>query len=121
MEEQDKVEEPAKSSEETPQNQEKPANKESISLGGNITLNGFQDIENAKMIVLKKMIGNHAREIQDKKSDYEKLIVTLEGDENNATIKLDVTCGGNSTTSEETSNNLFTSAANALKKLVEQI
>ena len=47
-------------------------NKNSISLGGNIELNGFQDIENAKLVVLKKIIGNYVKQIQEKKSDYEK-------------------------------------------------
>ena len=95
-------------------------NKETISLGGNIELNGFQDIEGAKMIVLKKIIGNHTKEMQEKKSDYEKLKISLEGDKN-ITIKAELTAGGTSTLGEDTQNNIFTAIDGALKKILEQI
>jgi len=94
--------------------------KETISLGGNIELNGFQNIEGAKMIVLKKIVGNCVKQIQEKKSDYEKLAITLEGDENNAKIKAELTAGSNFT-GEDTQNNIFTALDNALKKIIEQI
>ena len=93
-------------------------NKETISLGGNIELNGFQNIEGAKMIVLKKIIGNSTKQIQEKKSDYEKLKITLEG---NITIKAELTAGGNKTLGEDTQNNIFTALDGALKKILEQI
>ena len=100
---------------------EEQKNKETISLGGNIQLNGFQDMQGAKMIVLKKIIGNYTREIQKKRSDYEKLTVTLEGDENNATIKAELTAGSNSITGEETKKNIFVAIDCALKKIIGQI
>jgi len=100
---------------------EEPKNKETISLGGNITLNGFQNIEGGKMIVLKKIIGNHTKQIQEKKSDYEKLTITLEGDENNQKIKVELTAGGSQTTAEDTQNNIFVALDNAFKKILEQL
>jgi ribosome-associated translation inhibitor RaiA len=96
-------------------------NKETISLGGNIELNGFQNIEGAKMIVLKKVIGNYVKQMQEKKSDYENLKITLEGDENNATIKAELKAGGSQIATEDTQNNLFVATDNALKKIIEQI
>ncbi len=119
MEEENKGEEPNPNEEKT--QGEEPKNNETISLGGNITLNGFQNIEGGKMIVLKKIIGNHTRQIQEKKSDYEKLVITLEGEETNATIKAEVTAGGSQTTAEDTQNNIFTAIDGALKKILEQI
>lgn len=95
-------------------------NKEAISLGGNIELNGFQNIEGAKMIVLKKIIGNSTKQIQEKKNDYEKLKITLEGDEN-ITIKAELTAGGSQILGEDTKNNIFTAIDGALKKILEQI
>ncbi len=95
-------------------------NKGTISLGGNIQLNGFQNIEGAKMIVLKKIIGNYTKQIQEKKSDYEKLTVTLEGDENNAKIKVELTAG-KSFIGEDSQNNIFIALDNSLKKIIEQI
>jgi len=100
---------------------EEPKNKETISLGGNIKLNGFQNIEGGKMIVLKKIIGNYTRQIQEKKSDYEKLTITLKGEENNATIRAELTAGGAQTTAEDTQNNLFSATDGTLKKILEQI
>jgi len=94
--------------------------KDSVSLGGGIELNGFKDIEGAKMIVLKKIIGNYVKQIQEKKSDYEKISITREGDQD-ITIKLDLTAGGTKTEAEETQNNLFSATANAFKKILEQI
>lgn len=93
--------------------------KETISLGGNIELNGFKSLETAKQIVAKKIIGNYVKQIQEKKSDYEKLVITLEGDETNVKIKAELTAGGNLTIGEDTQNNMFTALDNALKKIIE--
>ncbi len=94
---------------------------DTISLGGNIELNGFKSIETAKQIVAKKIIGNCVKEIQEKKSDYEKLIITLKGDENKVNIKAELRAGGNSTITEDTQNNMFMALDNALKKVIKQV
>ena len=96
-------------------------NNEAISLGGNILLKGFQGIERAKLVVLKKIIGNYASEIQKKRSDYEKLAVTLGGSENNQTASIELTAGGNSIAADDTQNNMFVAIGNAFKKLMEKI
>jgi len=107
------------------QNTEEPAQseeqKDTVSLGGNIQLTGFQNVENAKSVVLKKMIGSYVRQIQEKREDYEKIVITLEGDENNPTIKITLTAGGNEIAAEESTNNLFTALDTTLKKIMEQI
>lgn len=93
---------------------------DTVSLGGNITLNGFKDLEKAKLVVLKKMIGNSVKEIQEKKSDYESIAITFEGDESNATIKIDLTAGGNTLSGEDNQNNIFMALNGALKKVTDQ-
>ena len=100
---------------------EQAGGTDTVSLGGNIELNGFKDVENAKLVVLKKIIGNSVKEIQGKKSDYEKISITLEGDENNASIKVELTAGGSCITGEDTQNNIFVALDGALKKVMEQI
>jgi len=112
------MEEGNKSAEET---SDKKAESGSISLGGNIELIGFNALEPAKAVVLRKMIGTFTREIQDKKSDYEKLAVTLEEGEGNAKIKVELTAGGNTITGEDTQNNVFMALGNAVKKVMDQI
>jgi len=92
-------------------------NKETISLGGNITLNGFQNVERSKMIVLKKMIGNYVKQIQEKKTDYEKIAITLEGENK---VKVELTAG-TPTTAEVTQNNIFAAIDATLKKILEQL
>ncbi|MBS3108384.1 hypothetical protein J4409_00775 [Candidatus Woesearchaeota archaeon] len=48
-----------------------------IELGGNIKLVGFNELEPAKLIVVKKMVGNYARKIHDKVSPFEELSLHL--------------------------------------------
>ncbi len=93
-------------------------NKENISLGGNIDLNGFQNIEPAKLVVLKKIIGNCAKQMKEKKPDYEKLVMTLEGEDK---IKAELTAGGKTITGESEPTNLFMAVDQALKKVMEQL
>ncbi|KHO45574.1 MAG: hypothetical protein QS99_C0014G0014 [archaeon GW2011_AR4] len=37
-----------------------------VELGGNITLSGFKDLDPSQMVVVKKMVGNYAREFSQK-------------------------------------------------------
>jgi|SRR3989339_1237291 len=96
-------------------------NREVMSLGGNIELNGFQNVERSKLVVLKKIIGNLAKEMKEKRSDYEKLTITLQGDENNAQIKAELLAGGSSIIGEDSKGNVFISIDGALKRIIEQI
>lgn len=103
------------------QNKGQIKDKSSISLGGNIQLNGFQNLQGAKMIVLRKIAGNYTKQIQEKRKDYERLTLTLEGDESNATIKAELKAGGSQITAEDTQNNMFVALDNTFKKILGQI
>ena len=100
---------------------EQSEQQDTVSLGGNIELKGFKNMETAKQIVAKKIIGNYVKHIKEKKSDYEKITITLEGDENNATIKAELTAGGQQTVAEDSKNNLFSALDAAFKKIIEQL
>jgi hypothetical protein len=50
-----------------------------IELGGNIKLVGFKDLEPAKLIVVKKIVGNYARKINDTVSEFQELSLHLKG------------------------------------------
>ena len=52
--------------------------EEIIQLGGNINLVGFKDIEYEKLVVVKKVVGNFVKKIQDQNKDFQKITVTLE-------------------------------------------
>jgi len=96
-------------------------NKETISLGGNIELNGFQKIDVPRLIVLKKIVGNCAKQISEKTKNYEKLTVNLQGDDSNSEIRAELKAGGSSKFGEAKDNNLFVAVDAALKKIIEQI
>ena len=48
-----------------------------IELGGNIVLEGFNEINGGEMIILKKLLGNYVKELTEKSGDIEKLKLNL--------------------------------------------
>ena len=48
-----------------------------IALGENIRLVGFRELEPAKLIVVKKMVGNYARKMKDQVAPVQELSLTL--------------------------------------------
>ncbi len=43
---------------------------ETLRLGGSIELVGFSDFDNGTMVILKKMIGNFVRKMEDRCGDF---------------------------------------------------
>ncbi len=50
---------------------------DTMKLGGNIELNGFSKLDGGTMVILKKIVGNHARHLLDIGSRFEKLSLTM--------------------------------------------
>jgi hypothetical protein len=50
---------------------------EVIRLGGNIELKGFDDVDRQNMMILKKIIGNHVKELTNTSANYQKLEMCL--------------------------------------------
>lgn len=50
---------------------------DTLKLGGNIELNGFSNLDGGTMVILKKIIGNHARNLLNKCNNFEKLSLTI--------------------------------------------
>lgn len=48
-----------------------------IELGGGIELVGFQDMDPAKLIVVKKIVGNYARKMSEAAEGFERLTLTM--------------------------------------------
>lgn len=46
-------------------------------LGGNIELSGFNTIDPGSMIILKKIIGNYAKQFSDTCANFEKLSLSV--------------------------------------------
>ena len=52
-----------------------------IELGGNIKLDGFDTIEPAKLIVIKKVVGFNTKKISESNKDFKGIQVTLKSSE----------------------------------------
>lgn len=93
---------------------------ETVELGGNITLTGFTNLDKAKLIVLKKMVGNYAKTIEEKKK-FEKLSLTMTKEENNPKIKAEVIVEGRKINSETKEDNLFVALDKTLKEIINKL
>ena len=87
-----------------------------IELGGNIKLKGFSEIDNASLIVVKKIVGNYAKKLAETTEDFQQLILNLESD-NPKDFKINIEFQKNSEnlTSEIQGENLFFTLSQALE------
>jgi len=101
-------------------------NDESRKLGGNIELSGFRDIDESSMIVLKKIIGSHAKRISELAKKMDTLHITLKPvHEREKSEKYEVHAkvvdGGKVYASETTDRNLFVAVDVVLKKVANEL
>ena len=85
-----------------------------MKLGGNILLDGCDNLEPATLIVLKKMVGNYARKISEK-ANFDELRINLMNKDKIYKLEAVLVRAGiqDSRVCEE--NNLFFALNNALK------
>ena len=48
-----------------------------LELGGHIKLNGFHDIDSSSMIIVKKMIGNYVKHLQEDMPSFQEVFLDL--------------------------------------------
>lgn len=89
-----------------------------MDLGGNITLEGFDSIEPAKLIVIKKIAGSFAKKVNETKGEYERIIFRLE---NSYKINIKIKQDNNEIDAENTDKNLFFALTNAIKSIESKI
>ncbi len=89
-------------------------------LGGKIFLIGFTEMDPGMKIVLKKIIGNYVRQIEEKNKDFEKITLELEGN-SPSKIKTEAIIKGDSSKIEEEDKNLFFCLDRNLSRLLEQM
>ncbi len=89
---------------------------EVIKLGEQIELYGFQTVDRGAMVVLKKLIGNAAHALAEKYTDFQRLIIKLEGQNPlHITAELHTATEPRTATAEGT--NVFFTLNQALKQL----
>ncbi len=104
---------------------ENTENQETLKLGGNIELSGFRSLNGGQMIILKKMVGNYARRLADRSSNFELLHLHMKTVHERETSELFEIHGklidnGKHSISKVTERNVFVAVDSALKKLEEQ-
>lgn len=98
---------------------------EQIVLGGNIELVGFQELDGGSMVILKKMVGNHVRKMNDLADKFEKLTVSMKRIGGETSKKFEIAAkvidNGKPVNSEVTDFNLFFTMDKALSQIVTQM
>ena len=74
-----------------------------MKLGGNIELKGFNEVEPAQLVVVKKMVGSYVRKITDSGVTPDNVTVAKEGDKCSITVKTK----DKEVKTEETNSNVF--------------
>lgn len=101
--------------------------EETIALGGNIELSGFNLLDGGQMIVLKKIVGNYARKIEELCKNFKALKLTMKPvHQTKEEIKKfelhgQVIDGGKVYPSSAIDHNLFVGVDHVLKKLINEI
>lgn len=99
---------------------------EKLSLGGNIDLIGFKQVSISEVVVVKKLVGNYTRKIQENCKNFQSITVHLKEihkvDNNYKNeIHVKVLDDGKSFTSEVVDKNLFVALDSALKKVLAEV
>lgn len=87
-----------------------------IELGGNIVLEGFDDLEPGLLVVIKKMVGSLAKQISEEKGEFDKLEVKKD---NNKVVSK-ISKGDKVFEAESNEKNLFFSLSKSLEELKQK-
>ncbi len=93
-----------------------------MKLGGNIELEGFDSLEPAQMVVVKKIVGSNAKRISEGISPFDNLQITLkENEKDKATVSGKITMKGADHEAEASDKNLFFALGALFKELITKI
>lgn len=91
-------------------------------LGGNIELEGFETIDPALLVVVKKMVGSEARKISENGINFDKLKICLNSNDGpSCDISAKLVLQGNDFEAYVNENNLFFGIDSVFKKLLSSI
>ena len=92
-----------------------------IELGGNIKLDGFESLDHATLIVVKKVVGNYARKINDNIGNFQELNINLiANNKETCELKAKLINENNEFNSEVVDKNLFFALDKALAKIMKE-
>ncbi|MBS3146233.1 hypothetical protein J4471_00900 [Candidatus Woesearchaeota archaeon] len=87
-----------------------------IELGGNITLEGFENLEPGALIIVKKVVGNYTKKISNNISNFEKILICLNKLDFNHHVQVKLQSNGEIDIQEAADSNLFFALDKALSK-----
>ena len=88
-----------------------------MELGGNIELTNFDNLEPAKLVVVKKIVGNYTRKISTTANNFKKINIELKDE----TIIGRLTLGETVHSAEAKNNNLFFALDSILSQLKKEV
>lgn len=95
---------------------------DNIELGGNINLAGFKNLEPQKLVVIKKIVGNFVKKIQDHHKNFNNLVVDLKKIHiSESEVFAKITIDNKVYNANITDFNLFFALNKVLKKIEEQL
>ncbi len=97
-----------------------------LNLGGNIELVGFKQVSMAEVVVVKKIVGQYTRKIQEHAKNFEKISIHLKEIhkiENSSKHEVHVKAldNGKSFSSEVVDKNIFVALDSAMRKVLAEI
>ena len=91
-------------------------------LGGNIKLDGFNSVDPPTLIVVKKIVGNYAKKINDNIEPFQELLVNLNcNGESNFTLNARLVVNERVCDVQARDENLFFALDRALNKVMEDL
>jgi len=95
--------------------------EDTIELGGKIQLAGFRDLEPGKLIVVKKIVGNYVKKIEEQHSNFETIHIHLKSVHNSEfEIQVKALMGGQAQQAEVTDYNLFVALDKVLNRILTE-
>ena len=91
-----------------------------INLGGNIELSGIETLDPASMVILKKMVGNYARQFSEK-TNLQKLSVSISSKDGLVCLNSVLVTDSLSFSSECSDKNLFFALDLVLKQIENEL
>ena len=91
-----------------------------IELGGNITLDGFRELEPSTLVIVKKIVGNYAKKISTTITPFENLSVILKQNEDVKEVESRLIVDNNPISVEASDPNLFFALDKALSLLTKK-
>ena len=93
--------------------------EETMELGGSIKLAGFRELDPGRLVVVKKVVGNYVRKIEERHKEFKEIYIHLKKVHNSEyEIQVNALIGSEHKNAEVTDFNLFFALDKALGRVL---